>query len=173
MVWKGKWVKMSVRKLLQDCSQEPPMAWTRWWLSGRRGASSWGQTSGVWISPTHTSHCTSLPGLNLPVSWSWWMCSWSAKLLFCRKYYYVFNSLWLTLRIFLGGYCRRRCETKITLYNNSILPVSNLDLWCVRGFPRTASLDEQIFDIQDSFRTSPTLCISSDVRKLPCLFSSK
>lgn len=174
MVWKGKWGRVSVRKLLEDCSQDLPTAWTRWWLWGRRGANSWDQTCGVWIPLAHASHCTSLPGLNLPLSWSWWMCSWSAKLPFHRKYRYLFNSLWLSLQMLLGGCCRKRWRTKITFYNNSILPAGNLDLWCMKEFPRPANLDEKIsFEIQDSFRTSLALCSFSDVRKLPCLCSSK
>ena len=50
--------------------------------------------------------------------------------------------------------------TKITFYNNGILPAGNLDLWYMREFPKLAKLDEKISsEIHDSFRTGPTVLL--------------
>lgn len=77
-----------------------------------------------------------------------------------QKYYYLFSSLWLTLKVFVLDVVKKKKKDgrqRSHFYNNSILSAGNLDLWCMREFPRLANLDKQIsLEIQDSFRTGPT-----------------
>lgn len=78
-----------------------------------------------------------------------------------QKYYYLFSSLWLTLKVFVLDVVKKKKKKdgrqRSHFYNNSILSAGNLDLWCMREFPRLANLDKQIsLEIQDSFRTGPT-----------------
>lgn len=76
----------------------------------------------------------------------------------------VLLSLQLTLvdsESFCFGCCKKKKKKdgrqRSHFYNNSILSAGNLDLWCMREFPRLANLDKQIsLEIQDSFRTGPT-----------------
>lgn len=162
--------------MLEESSWELWWPGSRCWRWGWRGANSWKETPGVWIS-WPILYCTILPGLKLLLSWSWSVCCWHSKWLFCRKYYYLFNSLWLTLQTFLGRCYKKRWQTKITFYNNGILPAGNLDLWYMREFPKLAKLDEKISsEIHDSLRTGPTVlllwCQGTVMPALLCSFIS-